>query len=458
MATLQEMKQEQKAALEAANAHVTAAETGNRAMSKAEEEGYRASMDKFRSIGTTIKAREEQNTILSIWPDGMPGLTAPRGISDGASSTGFGQPLRLGHTRNPEYAQALHAFISTGGKAHGDDLLAGADGQGGFHIPGSEMYTRQRNANGAFSRMNAATYEGTGGNSDGSGGYAISIPTVEQIVPLAMPDLGIFDASLVIPTATDIKIPQQSSFGTSALKAESTGTIATFGGSDPALQQTGLSAFLVGALRLVSWELMQDVAVWQQFIVDDLLKGQRILEGSLLASGTGSSQPQGVFGNTGTGTGTAYELTGAGTDGQILLNAIFEVTATLRGQYQAGASWIMSRATGLAIRKAQMQSNLFVPIVSVDADGTERILGKPVFYDVNAPALPSATNAGVLPILYGDFKAGNLIGIRGGAGINVKLLDQPWANQGQLGILCYRRLDARIRRSEAIQSITVSHS
>ena len=100
----------------------------------------------------------------------------------------------------------------------------------------------------------------------------------------------------------------------------------------------------------------------------------------------------------------------------------------------------MSRATGLAIRRAQMQANLFAPVATVDADGTERILGKPVFYDVNAPSLPTATSSGVVPILYGDFKAGYVVGVRGGAGINVKILDQPWAAQGQLGILAYRRL------------------
>jgi HK97 family phage major capsid protein len=94
----------------------------------------------------------------------------------------------------------------------------------------------------------------------------------------------------------------------------------------------------------------------------------------------------------------------------------------------------------------------------MDPDGTERILGRPVFFDLNAPALPTATSAGVVPILYGDFKAGYLIGVRGGAGINVKVLDQPWAAQGQLGILAYRRLDGRVRRSEAMQAITISHS
>jgi HK97 family phage major capsid protein len=353
----------------------------------------------------------------------------------------------------------LHSFFKAGGKSHGEELMAGADGQGGYHIPGSESYTRQRGANGAFPTMNAATYEGTEGGSNGAGGYAISVPTWDIITPLALPDLGIFDASLVIPTETDIKIPSAASFGTSTLKSESTGTIATFGGTDPTLGQTALTAFMAGALRLTSWELIQDVKAFQSFIVDDLIKGQRILEGSLLATGTGSGEALGVFGNTGTGTGAAYELTGTAlSDGLLLLQALFDVTATLKGQYQAGASFIMSRATGLAIRRAQMQSNLYIPIATTDPDGTERILGKPVFYDVNAPALPTATNAGVVPILYGDFKQGYIVGVRGGAGINVKILDQPWAAQGQLGILAYRRLDGRVRRSEAIQAVTVSHS
>lgn len=458
--TLQELKQEQKAALDTAQAQIQAAENANRAMTTVEEQNYKQAMDKYRSLGVTVRAREEQNTIFAAFGDGRT-ITNPGALIDVGRTGANGNPYaqtRSAETQTPEYARALHAFLSTGGKAHAEGLMVGADGHGGYRIPGSELYTRQRLANGTFPKMGAALYEGSGGSSDAAGGYAVSIPTVQQIVPLALPDLGIFDASMVIPTANDIKIPAQASFGTSALKAESTGTIATFGGTDPTLGQVDLSAFMVGAARVASWELLQDVQMFQQFLVDDLLKGQRILEGQLLATGTGASQPEGVFGNTGDGTGTAYQLTGAATDGQTLLDSIFDVTSTLKAAYQAGASWIMSRATGLAIRKAQMQANLFVPVATVDADGTERILGRPVFYDQNAPALPTATTAGVTPILFGDFKQGYIVGLRGGEGINVKILDQPLALQGQLAILAYRRIDARVRRSEAIQSVTISHS
>lgn len=458
--TLQELKKNQKASLTAAEALVKTADDAGRSFTASENERYEAHMADYGSWSMQAKKIELKNTISTL----MNTNGVPKWLHDESAFSGVRAgapvpfPIQQAEAHNPAYAASLHAFLSTGGKSHGDELTAGADGAGGYYIPGSETYTQQRRANGQLTGMQAATYEGAGGSSNAAGGYAVSIPTVEQIVPLAMPDLGIFDAAMVIPTASDLKVPQQASFGTSVLKAESTGTIATFGGTDPALAQITLSAFMSGALRLASWELLQDVQAFQQFIIDDLLKGQRILEDQLLATGTGTNQAQGVFGNTGTGTGTAYQLTGAAADGQTLLNSLFDVTATLKAGYQANASWIMSRATGLAIRRAQMQSNLFAPIVTIDADGTERILGKPVFYDQNAPVLPTATTTGVLPILYGDFKAGYLVGVRGGAGINVKILDQPWAGQGQLGILAYRRIDGRVRRSEAIQSVKVSHS
>lgn len=378
----------------------------------------------------------------------------------GEATTSDASALRLATPRTPEYARALHTLLSTGGKVHSEELTIGADGQGGYAIPGSEAFTRQRLANGSFPKMHAATYEGSQGASDAAGGYAISVPTDQLIVPLALPDLGIFDASTVIPTNTDLKVPSQTSFGTSEIKSESTtGTVVSFGGDDPALGQTTLVSWMVGALRLVSWELLQDVEQFRNFVVDDLIKGQRITEGALLASGNGTSQPQAVFGNTGDGTGDSYTLTGAAGDATVLLNSLFDVVSTLKAAYQPGACWVMSRSTCLAIRRAQMQANLFAPVVETDPDGTTRILGRPVFFDTNAPSLPSTTTSvSHTSVLYGDFKAGYLIGVRGGAGINIKILDQPWASSGQMGILAYRRLDGRIRRSEAIQGVSFTHS
>jgi HK97 family phage major capsid protein len=464
MKSILDLKADAQEALNEADAALKAAERANRPLTASENENYGAAMVKYREAMTAIKANEANTSLSRFFRNGRP-IGAFLDVGRGATEHGLGfmQPVaaapNVEETVTPQYAEALLGYLRSGGKSHGEHLAVGADGLGGFHMPGSARFTQQRLANGAFPKMSANTFEGTpDGGSGASGGYAVTVPTSDLIVQLALPDLGIFDASYVIPTSTAIKIPQQTAFGTAAPKSESTGTIAQFGGNDPTLGQTELDAWMVGGFRLCSWELLQDVPTFQQFVVEDLLKAQRIYEGSVLATGTGSSQPQGVFGNTGTGTGSAYELLGTSADSTTLLNSLFDVTATLKGAYQANASWIMSRATGLTIRKAQMQSNLFAPIATTDPDGTERILGKPVFFDMNAPALPTATSAGVIPILYGDFKQGYIIGVRGGAGINVKILDQPYAVSGQLGILAYRRLDAKVRMSEAIQQVKISHS
>jgi HK97 family phage major capsid protein len=58
--------------------------------------------------------------------------------------------------------------------------------------------------------------------------------------------------------------------------------------------------------------------------------------------------------------------------------------------------------------------------------------------------------------MYGDFKAGYQIGIRGGMGINIKFLDQPKALEGLLTVIGYQRVDGRVRRSEAIQGISTA--
>jgi len=414
---------------------------------------YSTAMALVGSLDAEIASLEKDNS-LRAGPRGF--FDAARPAADEAVQRPWGQPeagrpsargSANPHTRTQDYAFAVYTWLKSKGTVVADDLYAGTDGFGGFMLPGSDRF--------APVGMSAALDEGTAG----SGGYAVSVPTVPQIVPLGMPDLGVFNESTVIGTETDQKWPIQGAFGVNAAKAESGGSTNNFSETDPTIGQFTLSAWMAGGLRLLSWELIQDVKQFQDFAVRDLINAQLIFEGNWYVNGSGSGQAQGVLGNVGTGTGSAYELTGtASTDAQLLLDAVFDVVGTLKAVYQPNAVWIMSRATAMAIRRAQMQTNLFAPVLTTDADGTDRLLGHRVAYDANMPALPSATSAGVVPILYGDFKQGYLIGVRGGAGINVKVLDQPWALSGQTGIVAYRRVDGRVRRSEAIQEITISHS
>jgi HK97 family phage major capsid protein len=117
----------------------------------------------------------------------------------------------------------------------------------------------------------------------------------------------------------------------------------------------------------------------------------------------------------------------------------------------------MNRKTGAAIRKAQTQANLFSPIWTRE-NGRDLLHGYPVTFSQNMPDLPSATTTGVTPIHFGSFSDGYVIGDRGGSGVFVKILDQPKALEGLTVLLCYRRVDGRVRRSEAVQAVSISHS
>jgi HK97 family phage major capsid protein len=187
----------------------------------------------------------------------------------------------------------------------------------------------------------------------------------------------------------------------------------------------------------------------------DLLRAVSISEDAYFVTGSGSSQPQGLQGNVGVGTGSAYAVESTGA---YLLQATMDLLGTLKAQYFTNnPAWLMNRKTATSIRRAQMQSNLFAQVWSRE-NGRDLLLGFPVSYSSSMPDLPAATTDGVTPILFGSFADGYIIGDRGGSGIFVKILDQPLATSGQTILLAYRRVDGRVRLVEAVQGISISHS
>lgn len=431
--TTQELMQNQKSTLAGAEAILAKAENEGRNLTASEQTAYDGAMSRYKHVSQQIQERQAQNTIFKAIGNNFAALlTGGSGVEAGPVKVGPQKPM------SHEYSEAFLAFLRSGGKQASSALSEGFDPLfGGFALP-------------ALPRMSAALYEGSGA----SGAYAVSVPTDNLIVPLGMPDLGVRAISKVIATSTDVKIPIQSSFGTAGIKAESGSSTNLFSESDPALSQFTLSAYMTGLTHTVSWELLQDVAMFQEFGVRDLLNAIDIAEDNFFVNGTGSSQPQGVQGNVGTGTGSAYAVDSTGL---YLLQSTIDVIGTLKATYFANAGWLMSRATGAAIRKAQIQANLFAPVWTRE-NGRDYLHGFPVTYSQNMPALPTATSSGVYPILFGSFADGYVIGDRGGSGTFVKILDQPLATAGQTILLGYKRTDGRVRIAEAIQGVKISHS
>jgi HK97 family phage major capsid protein len=422
----------QKEALDQADSIVAKATAEGRELTATENTAYEGAMARHKHLATQADERQSTNTLRAIVGDKYPLLMM-----------GAGAPVRHGQKpMSADYNAAFLNLLRSGGKQASSALNEGFDPLfGGFALP-------------SMPGMSAASYGGVGGNSTTAGGYAISIPTDTQIVPLARPDLGVRNVAKVIPTATDVKIPGQATFATAGIKLESGSSSHLFSESEPTLNQFTLSAYMLGLQAIASWELLQDVPAFQEFLVGDILDAVAINEDNFFVNGSGSGQPQGLIGNVGTGTAAPYlfEATGA-----YLLNALDDVLGTLKSSYFKSAGWLLSRTTATAIRRAQRQANLFAPVFTRE-NGRDMLHGFPVTYSQVMPSIPTATTAGVTPILFGSFNDGYVIGDRGGSGTFVKVLDQPLATAGQVVFLSYKRTDGRVRQPEAIQGISISHT
>jgi HK97 family phage major capsid protein len=403
-----ELKKARVSAYDKMDQIVALAENAKREPTPEETREINQCMTTVRALDPQISALEAKNTLHTVFKR-LGGVA----LLGGQERNGAIQSLSLKAPRvtlSTEYPEAFFAYIASGGK-----------------------------------EVSAALYEGAGS----SGGYVVPVVVDDQIVPLAPQEMAVRRLAQVIPTTSDIKVPTQASFATAALKTESGATVYSFPESDPTLGQFTLSAFMAGVVNSLSWELTQDVPAFQSFAVQDQILAMQMLEENLYVNGTGTGQAQGLIGNVGSGITVDPDSNG----NVVSINGTLDLIGTLNAVYHPNATWLMSRATSIVIRKAQTESNLFVPAWT--RVGSQDFLhGFPVEYSNYMPT-PTRGNC---PILFGDFKRGYIIGDRGGAGINVKVLDQPLATQGQLQLLTYRRTDGRVRRSEAIQAYNVTAS
>ncbi len=389
-----ELHKQHQHALKKAESTLAAAESAGRAMTEAEGADYDVAMAAVNALGSKIAEVERKRDIKAI----NNGVV----VIDGGRQY-HSAPQKM---MSAAYAEDFYSWIASGG-----------------------------------TKIGAALYEG----GDSAGGYAVPIMVDSQIVPLAPPEMGVRKLAMVVPTAMDIKVPRKGSFGQASAKAENS----AFAEVDPTLEQFTLSAFMAGIQETVSWELAQDVPAFQQFAIDDMLTAQQIYEEAKYVTGSGNGEPQALIGNVGTGVTEEPDSNG----NLVSIDGTLNLLGTLKSVYHTDAAWLMRRETGVIIRKAQKQANLFEPVWT-RVGAQDFLHGYPVEYSASMPLAAR----GAAPILFGSFKRGYVIGDRGGSGINVKILDQPKAIYGQIVLLAYRRSDGRVRRSEAIQQYNIAAS
>lgn len=329
------------------------------------------------------EARKEAATVKGIQvPDSVKeAKDAPRGIA------------------SPEYAKAFEAYL------RGDKTVTG-------------FLAAESKADGAI-------------GADSTGGYLVPRHIWNELWVDITPGFPMLDEVTTINfSGTTIDIPQAFSHGSFGLVAEA----GTPSAADEAYTEVSLTAYKLQRLSKVSDELLTD----SQFDIAAHLTGILVRlaaekENYYLTVGAGSTEPQGAvtFAHATSGqrvTGATGQATTIGADD------VFTLYHRVDPQYRANAKFVTNDDSVRILRSLKDSTGNYLWSQGLNAGQSNTLAGKPVIENPDVAVM--AANAKSL--LFMDLK-GMVRGIPNGGNIEVKRLDERYADTGQVGFRATRR-------------------
>jgi len=272
------------------------------------------------------------------------------------------------------------------------------------------------------------------------GGYTVPESWADDLTEASREFGVIRELATVITTSDGRKIhyPTVATFPTAALTAEE----AAFTESEGTFGDVELDAYKYGSIAKVSDELRQD----SMFDIDGLVQrfaGQAIAlaEDAQLSTGTGTNQPQGLL------TGLSTGKTTAGVSA-VTTDELVDLFHSVLSPYRANGSWLFADATAAAIRKLKDSTNQYIWQPGLQAGQPDMLLGRPVYTDPFIEALGTGNDVGV----FGDIGRAYLV--RNAGGVEVKVLEELYAANGQVGIRVHRRTDGAVIDAAAAKKLT----
>jgi HK97 family phage major capsid protein len=274
------------------------------------------------------------------------------------------------------------------------------------------------------------------GTSTEPGGYLAPEEWQNQIIRSLASYTKLLDVANVINTSdgNPLHIPTVTADEAAALIAEE----GAYTELAPTITETVIGSYKYGYMSRVSEELVTDSLFdISSFVRDQAARAIGVKLATVLATGTGSSQPQGI--NQCTVGVTAASATATTSD------EVINTQHALAAPYRANAAWFVNDTWLRNVRKLTASGSgnyLLEPALSAGAPAT--LLGSPVY--IEQLAAPATTT---VPAVYGDPKSYT---IRRVGGIEVRALDQVYAANGQIGFKVGLRLDAKITDASGLRS------
>ncbi|MBF6614757.1 MAG: phage major capsid protein [Chloroflexi bacterium] len=281
-------------------------------------------------------------------------------------------------------------------------------------------------------RYKAALNEGTASQ----GGYlAPTIYANELLLPLFNESYLRSAGSRIIPMTSDaLQWPKLTASSAAVLTSEA----ASYNESEPTFGVVNFAPYKFTKEVKASDEMVADSRfdVWNEVILPDITQAFAEAENSYFTTGTGSAQPEGIVANTPVGvtlpTGQTTTIASA--------DSIFDLMFSVDYKYRArpNSAFMASDTAIKIIRKLKDGQNRYL---LSDNDNnlmtapTMTILGTPIKTN-NSMAVPAAN---AVTVIYGDFEY-FYIGDR--QGIQVKVLNELFAANGQVGWAVFKRVDS----------------
>lgn len=217
----------------------------------------------------------------------------------------------------------------------------------------------------------------------------------------------------------------------------------------PELGQKVIAAHTIKADPRMTTEMIEDayldVEAWLSGKVADKFARK---QNTAFVNGTGVNQPRGFLTYTAQAVSGTYERgkinqVNMGSAAALNADGLIEVQNALKEGYQAGAVWGMKRTTfGAALQLKGADNYFFSPVLLANGQATMQLLGKPVIFMDDMPAV--AANA--LSVVYADFSVAYTIVDR----VGLQVLRDPYTNKGFVTYYTTQRVGGDVTNFDGI--------
>lgn len=204
-----------------------------------------------------------------------------------------------------------------------------------------------------------------------------------------------------------------------------------------------LKGFLAGALSKVSKSLVNnsqfDIV---SFVVTAMAEAiSKWIEKELL-NGTADKVA---------GLSTVTQIVTAAASSAITADELIDLQEAVPDAYQAGAIWIMNKATRTAIRKLKDNDGNYI----LNKDATARwgytLFGKDIYTSDNMAAM----EAGKTAIYYGDMSG---LAVKLSEDVSIEVLREKFATQHAIGVVGWIEIDSKVENAQKIAALKMKAS